>query len=612
MVANSVRVRWSGVMRTVTALLIAVGLLSGCEIRGGVERPSLTEPVAPSTLPSTIASVQPETVLPLEQTLRIGMVTDPGDLLPYHTDAGDERMTAPITQLLFPEPLLTVGYDYTTTGVLLRVPSLENGDVQFGQVDVYLDSIGLITTTVTEVITQVSQISVVYRWNPQLTWSDGTPVTAADSVFAYELAQRYSLGQAADVRLNLLESYEAIDDHTTRAVLKADFTDPGYLTSYWTPLPRHLLSDALSGTTLRDVPFAVRPIGYGPYTIDRREEGSVRLRRNSAYQGEPPPFDVLSIVFRDNIDLLRTSVIGGGLDVVALEQTAPERLTALRADAGSGVLSLSTSLSPVWEHLDFNLDIPLLQEIKVRRAIAHAINREGIVEDLLAGYGEVLDSWIVPGQFAAADPATLTRYDFNVEESARLLDEVGLVDTDGDGLREKDGLPLTLTLVTSGGSPLRTAIAERIAANLSRIGIALEVTELPTAELYSPEGPLYRRTFQLALFAWIAGPDPRGYERWSCVGVPNEANGWVGNNFPGWCFFEADQAIRTATTELDRATRLAAYQRQQELFTQELPVLPLFQRVDVTFSRPTLVGIAPDPTAPFTWNIVNWRDTSAP
>ena len=88
--------------------------------------------------------------------------------------------------------------------------------------------------------------------------------------------------------------------------------------------------------------------------------------------------------------------------------------------------------------------------------------------------------------------------------------------------------------------------------------------------------------------------------------MPSEANGWTGNNFPGWCFFEADRAIRTATTSLDRAEREAAYLRQQQLFTQELPVLPLFQRVDAVLVAQTLTGVQADPTAPVTWNLATW------
>ncbi|MCX7792384.1 MAG: peptide ABC transporter substrate-binding protein, partial [Chloroflexaceae bacterium] len=149
-------------------------------------------------------------------------------------------------------------------------------------------------------------------------------------------------------------------------------------------------------------------------------------------------------------------------------------------------------------------------------------------------------------------------------------------------------------------------------ADLAAVGIGTSLQEVPTTGLYSPDGPLFRRTFQLALFAWIAGPDPRGWERWSCIGVPSEKNGWTGNNFAGWCFFEADRAIRIATTSLAREERAAAYLRQQQLFTQELPVLPLFQRIDVTLAGPSLSGVEPDPTAPITWNIADWSRASGP
>ncbi len=88
--------------------------------------------------------------------------------------------------------------------------------------------------------------------------------------------------------------------------------------------------------------------------------------------------------------------------------------------------------------------------------------------------------------------------------------------------------------------------------------------------------------------------------------MPSEANRWTGNNFPGWCFFEADKAIRTATTSIATGERGAAYLRQQQLFTQELPALPLFQRVDATISAPMIEGVQPDPTAPFTWNLSAW------
>lgn len=594
------------------ALLVAL-VLTACDIEGGQPRPpsaatdtvaaelQTASPTDPSHTPSAAALVMPVA----EDSLRIGMLVDPGDLLPYHEDPSDERIAAPITELLFPSPLLVHSYSFRTTGVLERVPSLENGDVTVTPVEVYLDSAGMITTTATAVITQVQQISVTYRWNPRLRWSDGTPVTADDSLFAYELAQRIPLGQEAAAKLALLERYEKVDDHTTRAVLKPDYTDPAYPALYWTPLPRHLLADR-DPATLRTSDFAMAPVGYGPYMVERRDQGSLRLTRNPYFYGEIASISDITFIFRDNPELLRTSVAGGSLDLALLEQPLPEELTAIRADAAGGAFRVHAVASPIWEHLTLNLDVPALQDLRVRRAIAYGINREQLAAELLGGWGTALDSWIVPEQWAAAPPEQLTRYPYNPDEARRLLDEAGWIDRDGDGLREAGGAPLILSLVTTQNTPLRLAAARRIVDDLTAIGIGVSLQEVPTAALYSPEGPLFRRTFQLALFAWIAGPDPRGWERWSCASVPNERNGWTGNNFAGWCFLEADQAIRLATTSLDRQERANAYLRQQQLFTQELPVIPLFQRLDVSIAHPDLEGVQVDPTAPITWNLVTW------
>ncbi len=586
-----------------TICLIA---LVACTVDGGVEPPDTLgelpqpSPVATAALPTTVA--QP-------MGLRIGLLEEPGDLLPYHSDTGDQRMTARIGALLFPEPMLMLSYAYTSTGVLERLPSFENGDIEVRSVDVYLDATGAITVTATEVITQRQQLAITYRWNPNLRWSDGTPVTAEDSVFAYELAQQVPLGEEAQSRLGLLESYKQVDSHTTRAILKPDYTDPAYIQTFWTPLPRHLLQD-VPPAELFQSDFAQRPVGYGPYMIESREQGSIRMKPNPYYFGPQPLAETVTFVFLDSVDMLRSSVLGGSLDVAVADRATPEQLTFLARDQENDVLAVQYVPSPIWEHLDFNLDVPLLQDIRVRRAIAHGLNRPAIIDALLGGKVPVLDSWVLPGQWASAPADQLTRYPYDPDQARRLLDEAGLLDTNGDGLRELNGAPVEIELLTTDGSPLRAGIADMLKADMAAIGLTVNVRAISTAELYSPEGPLFRRNFELVLFAWIAGTDPRGWELWSCTAVPSQTNGWTGNNFPGWCFFEADRAIRTATTALDQAERQAAYLRQQQLFTQELPSLPLFQRLSLVFSSPNIQGLRPDTLAPVTWNIATWTRDS--
>jgi len=577
--------------------LLALPLLIGCEL-------VTDEPTAsPSVLTPT---PEPTPTVVEKRVLRIGLVAEPPDLLPYHSNPTDERLTAALTELLFPSPMLAVDFKLQTTGVLTRLPDFVNGDVVTTTVTVFRDELGRITETPTTTTDEVTQVSVTFRWNPGLRWSDGTPVTAADSVFAYELAQRIDLGQAANSRLAMIERYEQVDAHTTRAVLRPDVTDPAYITSYWVPLPRHLLA-TLDPQQMMQSEFIRRPLGYGPYMVSSFEGGTLELVRNPYYRGELAPFDTIVIAFRSDPVQLLELVNGGGLDLAFIEQPTPALLSELLKVADRQELAISTSPNAIWEHLDFNLDVPLLQDIRVRRAIAYAINRAGIVNELLGGRSNVLESWILPGQLGEPPLDQITRYPYNPDEARRLLDEANLLDTDGDGWREYEGLPLLLSLVTTANSPLREAVAERIVADLAQVGVQIEVAPLPPTELYSVDGPLYQRTFQLALFGWIAGFHPRGWELWSCAGVPDEANNWTGNNFAGWCFFEANAAINTATTSLDPSEQVTAYIRQQQLFTQELPVLPLFQRIDVLIARPGLTGWQLDPTAPFTWNISSWR-----
>jgi peptide/nickel transport system substrate-binding protein len=138
------------------------------------------------------------------------------------------------------------------------------------------------------------------------------------------------------------------------------------------------------------------------------------------------------------------------------------------------------------------------------------------------------------------------------------------------------------------------------------IGLAVDIREQPARELYSSTGMLFRRQFELAQFAWIASTTPHGFELWGCGAIPRATNNWSGSNLPGWCRRDANQAIVSATTALDGPTRYTAYQSHQQLFSEEIPALPLFQRPTAVLHSPGLQGLRPDPTAPVTWNIAEW------
>ncbi len=592
------------ILRAASIILCVGLLLAACEVEGGVSRTEA--PPTPTPELFTSATAQAAAQAARDDTWAIGLLDEPKSLYPYPDSISTQRIAAPLIELLFPSPVLSLNYGYTSTGVLERIPTIENGDAEVRKVEVFLDPTGIVTTTQTEVITQVDQLVVTFRWNKNLRWSDGQPVTADDSVFAYELAKQSPPGEDARARLGRTTTYEKVDDHTTRAILQPDIIEPTYFLNYWTPLPRHLLQ----GVAPNEAPtssFAYAPVGYGPYTIEQRAPRQISMVRNQHYFGAAPAASRL-IVYVDSIDLLRDGISKGTLDVVASDRVPLDQFAQLdQFDKQTAQVIYQTN--PIWTHIDFNLDVAALKDYRLRRAITHGTNRQAMVDALFKGHSPVLESWVLPGQPEAAPLDQIARYPYDPEQARALLDEAGYVAGE-DGIRvSPDGLTLTFQLMTveNPSYPILQEAARKFQEDMQAIGIEIEVATLPAGQLFAPDGPLFQRQFEMVLFAWIAGADPGGLPLWSCNAVPSEQNGYSGDNFAGWCFRDANRAIRMAVTSLDPDERKAAYLTQQQKWTQEVPVVPLFQRLSVTLVRSRVQGVTPDPLAPITWNVATWR-----
>jgi peptide/nickel transport system substrate-binding protein len=591
------------------SIVVCVGLLlAACEVEGGVSRTD-TPTLAPTPVQLSTGTALAVAQAARDDTWSIGLLDEPKSLYPYARDAGAQRITAPLTELLFPSPILSVNYGYTTTGVLERIPTLENGDAQIRKAQVFLDPTGIITTTSTDVITQVDQLVVTFHWNKQLRWSDGTPVTADDSVFAYELAKQAPPGDDARDRLGQTEAYEKVDDHTTRAILRPDIIEPTYFLNYWTPLPRHLLQGVAPGEAPTSA-FASAPVGYGPYAIEQRAPREISMVRNPHYFGAPPAAGRLVVTFMDSLELLRGGIADGTLDVMVSDRVPVDQFAPFD-QLGNQMARVIYQPNPIWTHIDFNLDVPVLQDIRLRRAIVYGTNRQAMVDKLFSGRSPVLESWVLPGQPEAAPLDEIPRYPYDPAQAGKLLDEAGFT-AGADGIRASpDGVTLTFQLVTveNKGYPILEQAANMFRENMKAIGIDIEITPLPADQLFAPDGPLFQRQFEMALFAWIASADPGGLPLWSCNAVPSEQNDYSGDNFAGWCFRDANRAIRMAVTSLDPDERKAAYLLQQQKWAQEVPAVPLFQRLSVALVEQHVQGPHPDALAPITWNVVLWRRT---
>ncbi|HEY1017077.1 MAG TPA: peptide ABC transporter substrate-binding protein [Herpetosiphonaceae bacterium] len=575
--------------------VVAACLLAGCSLEGGaVVRPTalpLPTPTAPPDAPAA------------DPGWRLGVTEEPVDLYPYSFNA---RAAAPLIELLYPAPLTVVSEAYTTSGVLERVPSFANGDVAYITTTVNLDASGAITQTQTGTITSVRQLAVTYRWNPNLRWADGAPVTAADSVFAFQVLRGSAATPQLSIQSDLTADYVAVDEHTTKAFLPPGRDDPNYLSTVWTPLPRQRFEGTPTPQQVAEA-LGRDPLGYGPYRLTSwtTQLEFARAESAAAFAGSFP--ERLTVRMFPDLAMLRADIAAGLTDVGWSEALPGQQREPLAADAAAGKLQAMSSPTPIWEHLDFNLAVPALQDIRMRRAIALGFNRQALVAELYGADGRAWDSWIAPESWAYA-PDRLTRYPYDPAQANALLDEMGYKDANGDGTRDRpDSQPFTLTLITSEQTAVRQAISNRLVADMAALGVQIDVRTLSTQQLYSQQGPLFQRQFELALFGWLRGADPDGAVLWSCAAIPNQINNFTGDNFTGWCIDTADAAIRAASATLDQTARGSAYADHQEIMSRELPIVPLFDRRLTVIARPAIKGVQPDPFAPLTWNLARWQ-----
>lgn len=595
---------WVVVRLGIAALLLS--LLLSCTLQN-VPQPPAAVADTPVPAPTTIQASPEALPAVTEQgpsSWTIGLLDEPSNILPFSPDG---RAAAPVVEALFPAPVLGLSYAFTTTGVLETLPTPANGDVSIAPVSGFLDATGQFTLTETTQPTTTEQLTVTFHWNRNLRWADGEPVTAADSVFAFDLFGQVQAPQEAEVILAMVEHYAQVDEFTTRAVLKPGRVDPNYVQAAWPPLPRHQLAELPPEEALARL--KQQPLGYGPFTFGEQvPDEQIVLVRNDYWPDAPSLPEQLVFRFFASAEELRSAVTSGEVDVGVLERVPQELYPYLDQDQQSGAATVTYLPGPVYEHLDLNLADERLQDVRVRQALAYALDRESMSAALFGAKVQPLHSWILPEQSAFyAGDEQLVRYPYDPAKAQALLDEAGLTDRNGDGVRDlPNDQPFTLSVLTTD-TPLRTALAQRIVDNWTAVGIQAETEAQPIDQMYSPTGPLYRRTFQTALFGWVAMVDPGGLPLWSCNAVPIQENGYTGNNFGGWCFEAAEWPLRRANSVLDQRVRAQEYLKQQRLWTREVPAIPLLQRPVAILQHAPIQGLAPDPLAPLTWNVASWR-----
>jgi peptide/nickel transport system substrate-binding protein len=477
-----------------------------------------------------------------------------------------------------------------------------------------------------------------------VTWSDGTPFTADDVVYTWQLMMNPQSGFDTTVE-DKLKSVDKVDDFTVRFTYlssneahaldpdqykdlgKDPVVDPLYVFGlYDAPAiyPRHKLREivgddprhSLQVSTIERSDFARNPIGTGPYVVASWEAGTTVTFSSRAvalsHRLAKPAFDsVVMRIMPDKNDAL-TALQGGQVQVVT--QDGLDAGDAPVLDTLPGVQARYTP-GHAWEHLTFNLDNPVLADAAVRQAIAYAVNRPALNDNILFGKGEVALSQVPSWSWAYQ--AGSARYDFNPPLAEQVLDRAGYV-RGGDGVRAKGGQRLSFKF-WSTPAPFRPGLMALLKDQLAQVGIELTVDVFPSATFFDlqPSAPqaLVARQFDVVEFAWVSAYDPGLDALYSLhsASIPARTNGYRGGNYGNYKNPRSDVLLNQTQQSLDPNFRLIAFTEAQSIWQSDLPVLPLLLRPVTTATSSRIANFRPTPALRGeTWNVEQWDLAPAP
>ena len=494
-------------------------------------------------------------------------------------------------------PLTTYDQDWTLICLLCTsLPSIQNGEA------------------VVETLADGSTgVAVTYRLHPDATWGDGTPVTSADAVFTWRVGRNEQSGFAGIEGFRRTQSIEVIDDktftfHVDRLTYQYNAANGFYL------LPRHLEEAPFAEPvqyrhrTLYDTDPTNPGLYFGPYRITQVVSGShVMLEPNPTWYGEAPRFKRVVVRIIENTAALEANLLSGEVDYVAGELgfNIEQALSFERRNPDSFTYLYKPGL--IYEHLDVNLDNPMLADVRVRQALLYALDREQLTEKLYGGHQPVAHSNVNPLDRIFSDAVPIYAHD--PDRAAALLDDAGWSDV-RDGVRHNGaGDKLSFALMTTAGNKSRELVQQVLQSQWRKVGVEAIIRNEP-ARVFFGETMTKRGNSGLSMYAWLSAPEAVPLSTLKSDQIPTEANGWSGQNFPGYNNPRMDELIDLIERELDPEARLPYWRELQTLYATELPALPLFFRAESYVFPPWLTGVRPTGHLVTTtmW-IEEWRST---
>jgi peptide/nickel transport system substrate-binding protein len=469
--------------------------------------------------------------------------------------------------------------------------------------------------------------SVTWTLKEGVQWADGTPFTAADVKFTYDFVSNKETAATTAAVFSAIDNVEVIDPLTVKVNFKS--VNPAWSLPFVGTngliIPQHLFADYI-GAKAREAPNNLKAIGTGPYQTVEFKPGDIVIYEPNPYfreAGKPyfgrvelkgggdPATAARAVIQTGEIDfipaltiekqLLEQLLVGSTAELIVNAGSAlSERIELNRADPNTEVDG---------ERASATVPHPFFSDLKVRQAFALAVDRATIANQIYGGPPVTpnTNALIAPPQFVSPN----TSFTFDLAQAAALLDEAGWADSDGDGVRDKDGVKLSILFQTSTIAR-RQKVQKVIKQNLESVGWQVELKSVDNGVFFSSD-PANTDTFN-HFYADVQmytignyNPDPAAYlESFTCAKIVTKANNWTGGNRVRYCNPEYDALFAQSRTELDPERRAQIFIQLNDILINDVVIIPLVFSGIGQAAANNLSGITLSPWESSLWLLKDW------
>lgn len=454
------------------------------------------------------------------------------------------------------------------------IPSVENGQAK--------------------VITEGGKKKVQSIWEikDNANWGDGKPVTCEDIIFTRKVAL------SPNVSVGEKETYSQIEkiDVDPKNNKKCTFT---YEKAKWDHyqlgtmyiMPKHIEEPIFDKYGKQKEGYEKNSVYIknptnpglynGPYVVSEVKLGDhITVVPNKHFYGEAPKIKKIIIRLIPNTGTLEANLRSGTIDAISILGLTFDQALEFEKKVKSENLEYKVLIEPssVHEHIDLNLENPILKDVRVRKAMLTAIDKEQLVKSFFDNRQPVSLHFMTNNDpWFTTDPKYITTYKFSKRTAAKLLEEAGWKEGP-DGYRYKDGKKLSLVFMTTAGNKTREAVQVYLQSQWKAVGIEIVPKNEPGRVFFGETTK--KRKFDMAMYAWVSSPESTPRSTLHSTSIPTEKNGWSGQNYPAWRNPKMDKLIDDMDLEFNGKKRLELAWEMQKYYTEDMPAIPLYYRAD--------------------------------